>query len=269
MTNTKYQVFQLEPSGEILEEMYALYSHGLAHQYPLTFREYKKDAHIISEYGIFIGIRDDHNNLIALRALLKSWKYADCHDKPLNPGYDDFAYLDHTVIVRNNRGSEISAKIAQYTITWLEKENLPGLRNSVPPGNFQNIGFMIKNGFFIDNFVFNLYGEGKHRFHGIYETAHPNESYAMKEKIRVRLIEGKIPVFFSVDTINKKDSPHMIALPIIENGAENNFKLFKYFLNNCGYKGILLLKGTKIWDIMEEKTQYTYLICKKGLYLRQ
>lgn len=260
-----FRVVRLDTSAQSIEKMDKLYRHAFGSNFPMSAQDY---AQIIVN-GIVIGIiHNEENTLIGMRALVKEWEKSIPVDRPIFAEHKKLAYSNHTMIHEDYRSTGISKKIASHTFDWLREEKLPGVRVSVAPDNFRNIGFLTKTGFKIVDFSPNHFGKGLHRFHGVYMVANPNTMYEHKNYTIQDIIKKRIKVFDDSISADELSTHSIIAVRIISenhtNHANNNFDLFGQLLNKYRYQGVLLLRGEQIWGQFHQNSNNSYLVCKRS-----
>ena len=232
----RLQVVHLNASPWTLEQMDSLYRHGFGHHLPMRPAEHRS----MINNGTVIGLINDEDRLVAMRALLPEWEQSIPLDPPSVPEHDRFAYSNYSIIDRNYRGTSVANILVEHTYRWLKGINRPGLRVSVAPDNYRSIGYLTKFGFRVVDYIPNLYGAGEHRFHGIWEIDNSNTAYQSKNEIKEALIKE------NGDAMSESDGYHdaeYVAVQLIGTvGANkpNNYEIFNTLLNVQGYEGVLI-----------------------------
>lgn len=230
------QVVELNASPRALEHMDTLYRHGFGNHLPMRPSDHRN----MVNNGTVIGLFNDEDRLVAMRALLPDWGQSIPLDPPSVPEHGRFAYSNHSIIDRNYRGTAVASILVEHTYQWLKRINRPGLRVSVAPDNYRSIGYLTKFGFRMVDHVPNLYGAGEHRFHGVWEIDNPNTAYQRKNEIKEALMKE------NGDTTSESDVSHdtkYVAVQLIGTvgtNQPNNFEIFNTLLNEQGYEGVLI-----------------------------
>lgn len=190
--------------------------------------------------GSVIGLFNDEDRLVAMRALLPEWEDSIPRDPPSVPEHGRFAYSNHSIIERNYRGTTVTSILVEQTYQWLKRMHCPGLRVSVAPDNYRSIGYLTKFGFRMVDYAPNLYGLGEHRFHGIWEIDNPNTAYQRTNQIKKMLVrEIEDPMSASAGS---HDAEYVAVQLLGAVGASqtNNFETFRTLFNVQGYEGVLI-----------------------------
>ena len=265
----------LNPSAQTIRIIDKLYCHGFASDFPMLDEDH---AQIIKD-GVVIGIiHNEENALIGMRALVRNWRQSIPIDRLVLPEHEKLAYSNHTVVHEAYRNTMIGQKLASHTFDWLRDEQIPGVRLSIAPDNFRNLGYTTKTGFKIEDFSPNHYapedsspnhhGEEEHSFHAVYMVANPNTMYERKHEIIQDMANKRIKLFHDRIPADELKSHAMIAVQIItgegSNHKTNNYDLFSQLLNKLKYQGVLLLRGEQIWGHSHQNSNHTYLVCERS-----
>lgn len=211
------------------------------------------------ERSTVLGIVNNKQELVAMRALVKHRKFSIPQDLPNQDRQEQnlAAYQNHTVIRRDYRGSSLSHRIAEHTIRWVKEQGFSGIRTSVAPENGVNIRYLTKNGYRIVDFVQDLYGPGEDRFHAYYEIAHPNNMYREKLDLAGRIANDQIPKATKCgETLSSK----FVLVNLSRREGLFTRSLFDWVLNKQKYKGVLLLREEEMWK--EASNHHNYLLCQ-------
>lgn len=252
------KLVSLYPTKWSLKELDKIYKIGFGDHLPMTPADHIQ----ILEHGTVLGVVNSDNRLIAKRAMVHDWSYSLPIDTPFFSEQEILPYLNHTVVHPDYRGSIVISKIWEHSVMWLQKHNYNALRTSVAPWNLKSIGYHLKNGSKVTNFMLDFYGPGEHRFHAVFDKDNQNTAYQQKKEFCRRMQENEIPILGDSSLTNNTVAVRMTEEESLAKQNEQTLKFLDLYLNQEGYDGVSLLRSCDIWP--EKECPDSYLILAKN-----